>query len=63
MLAPRKTGFFRAAFGPWLSGHREFVREILLDDRTLARRQVQHRALSPLIDGAGLNGLKHDQVL
>jgi asparagine synthase (glutamine-hydrolysing) len=63
MLAPRKTGFFRAAFGPWLSGHREFVREILLDDRTLARRQVQHRALSPLIDGAGLNGIKHDQVL
>ena len=59
----RKTGFFRDAFGPWLSDHREFVREILLDDRTLGRRQFQHGALTRLIDGAGLHGIKFDQQL
>ncbi len=59
----RKTGFFRDAFGPWLSGHREFVREILLDERCLARRQFQPGALTRLIDGAGLHGIKFDQQL
>ena len=63
VLTRRKTGFFRGAFGPWLSCHREFVREILLDDRTLARRQIQPGALSRLIDGAGRHGIKLDQVL
>ena len=57
----QKTGFFRDAFGPWLSGHREFVREILLDERRLARRQFQHGALTRLIDGAGLHGIRFDQ--
>lgn len=63
VLKRPKTGFFRGAIGPWLSGHREFVREILLDNRTLARRQFQPSALTGLIDGAGLHGLKLDQQL
>ena len=63
VLTRRKTGFFRGATGPWLSGHREFVREILLDHRTLARRQFQPGALTRLIDGAGHHGIKLDQQL
>jgi asparagine synthase (glutamine-hydrolysing) len=63
VLTRRKTGFFRRAFGPWLSGHREFVREILLDDRSLARRQFQPGEVTRLIDGAGHHGIKLDQQL
>ncbi len=59
----RKIGFFRSAVGPWLSGHRDFVREILLDDRSVARRQFQPGALTRLIDGAGRHGIKLDQQL
>jgi asparagine synthase (glutamine-hydrolysing) len=63
VLTRRKTGFFRGAFGPWLSDHRQFAREILLDDRSVARQQFQHRALINLIDGAGRHGIKRDQQL
>lgn len=63
VLTRRKIGFFRGAVGPWLSGHRAFVREILLDDRSLARRQFRPGALTHLIDDAGLHGIKLDQQL
>jgi asparagine synthase (glutamine-hydrolysing) len=59
----RKIGFFRGAFGPWLSGHREFVREILLDSRSSTRGQFQAGAVTRLIDGAGRHGIKLDQQL
>lgn len=41
VLTRRKVGFFRSALGPWRSGHREFVREIMLDDRSLSRQQFR----------------------
>jgi asparagine synthase (glutamine-hydrolysing) len=63
VLTKKKQGFFRSSVGPWLCGHREFVREILLDDCTLARQQFQSRALARLIDGAGAHGIKLDQQL
>jgi asparagine synthase (glutamine-hydrolysing) len=63
VLNRRRAGFFRGAFGPWLSGHRGFVREILLDQRTLARQQFQTAAVGQLIDGAGRHGIKGDQQL
>jgi asparagine synthase (glutamine-hydrolysing) len=63
VLNRRRAGFFRGAFGPWLSGHRGFVREILLDQRTLARQQFQPEAVGRLIDGAGRHGIKGDQQL
>ncbi len=63
VLAKRKQGFFRSSVGPWLRDHREFVREILLDERTLARRQFQPRGLKCLIECAGARGIKLDQQL
>jgi asparagine synthase (glutamine-hydrolysing) len=63
VLRKRKRGFFRGAFGPWLSEHRDFVRELVLDERARARGQFERSALAALIDGAGASGIKADQQL
>jgi asparagine synthase (glutamine-hydrolysing) len=63
VLTRPKVGFFRGASGPWLSDHREFVREVLLDERSLGRQQFQREALTRLIGGAGVHGIKLDQQL
>ena len=63
VLNRRKQGFFRSSMGPWLSGHRPFLRDILFDDRTVSRQQFQPGRLARLIDGAGTHGIKLDQQL
>jgi asparagine synthase (glutamine-hydrolysing) len=63
VLSKRKQGFFRSSFGPWLGSHRDFVREILQDERTRARHQFDQRRLARLIADSGTHGIKLDQQL
>jgi asparagine synthase (glutamine-hydrolysing) len=63
VLRKRKQGFFRYAMGIWLDHHRGFVRDILLDERTRSRGQLQLPAVAQLVDGAGKLGIKADQQL
>jgi asparagine synthase (glutamine-hydrolysing) len=64
VLAKKKTGFFNAALEGWLRTHREgFVRDVLMDPRTVGRGQLEPGALAGLIADAGESGRKNAQVL
>lgn len=64
VLAKRKTGFFNAALEGWLLTHREgFVRDVLLDERTRSRGQLEPGRLAAMIAEAGESGRKNAQVL
>jgi asparagine synthase (glutamine-hydrolysing) len=64
VLEKKKTGFFNAALEGWLRTHREgFVRDVLLDPRTVGRGQLEPRTLAAMIADAGESGRKNAQVI
>jgi asparagine synthase (glutamine-hydrolysing) len=64
VLKKKKTGFLNAALGDWLRTHRDgFVRDVMLDQRTRDRGQLDPATLEALISDAGESGRKNAQVL
>jgi asparagine synthetase B (glutamine-hydrolysing) len=63
-ISRKKVGFFHSALVGWLERHRDgYVRDVLFDERTRARGQLNLDALGALLDGDASAHKKGAQVV